>query len=51
MADDLLDQHPRCLVLGVRVLPESMAPARARLDIAGAVLSAAAVVLILLPLV
>ncbi|MFF5082615.1 MFS transporter [Actinoplanes sp. NPDC000266] len=39
------------LVLAVRVLPESATPARARLDVAGAVLAAAAVVLILLPLV
>ncbi|WP_067852208.1 MFS transporter [Nocardia shimofusensis] len=39
------------LVLGIRVLPESTAPARARLDIIGALVSAAAVVLILLPLV
>ncbi|SCL66373.1 drug resistance transporter, EmrB/QacA subfamily [Micromonospora citrea] len=39
------------IVLGVRVLPESTAPVRARLDVAGAVLSAAGVVLVLLPLV
>lgn len=39
------------LVLGIRVLPESTAPERARLDLTGAVLSAVAVVLVLLPLV
>ena len=39
------------LILGARVLPESTAPGRARLDVAGAVLSASGVVLVLLPLV
>jgi EmrB/QacA subfamily drug resistance transporter len=39
------------LVLGSRVLPESHAPVRARLDVVGAVLAAAGVVLVLLPLV
>ena len=39
------------LVLGMRVIPESTAGTRARLDLAGAVLAAAGVVLILLPLV
>lgn len=39
------------LALGARVLPESTAPERARLDVAGAVLSATGVVLVLLPLV
>ncbi|MEV4282128.1 MFS transporter [Actinoplanes xinjiangensis] len=39
------------LVLGSRVLPESTAPERARPDVVGAVLSAVAVVLVLLPLV
>ncbi|GLW97531.1 MFS transporter [Microtetraspora sp. NBRC 16547] len=39
------------LVLGVRVLPESTAERRARLDVAGAMLSALAIALILLPLV
>ncbi|MFG1991961.1 MFS transporter [Actinoplanes sp. NPDC048988] len=39
------------LVVGIRVLPESTAPERARLDVAGALLSAGAVVLVLLPLV
>ncbi|SHN44677.1 MFS transporter [Cryptosporangium aurantiacum] len=39
------------LLLGARVLPESTAPVRARLDFTGAVLAAAAVVLVLLPLV
>lgn len=39
------------LVLGIRVLPESSAPRRARLDLAGAALSALAIALILLPLV
>jgi EmrB/QacA subfamily drug resistance transporter len=39
------------LLLGLRVLPESTAPDRTRLDVTGALLAAAAVVLILLPLV
>lgn len=39
------------LVLGMRVLPESTAAQRARLDVAGAALSATGVVLVLLPLV
>ncbi|MFF8935526.1 MFS transporter [Streptomyces paradoxus] len=39
------------LVLGARVLPESLAPVRARLDMAGTVLVAVAVLLVLLPLV
>ncbi|GAA2765259.1 MFS transporter [Streptomyces paradoxus] len=39
------------LALGARVLPESLAPVRARLDVAGAVLVAIAVLLVLLPLV
>ncbi|MFF8712134.1 MFS transporter [Streptomyces sp. NPDC015184] len=39
------------LALGVRTLPESTAPRRARLDVAGALLSATAVLLVLLPLV
>ncbi|MBL7254096.1 MFS transporter [Paractinoplanes lichenicola] len=39
------------LILGLRVLPESTSPAPARLDAAGALLSAVAVVLVLLPLV
>lgn len=39
------------LALGMRALPESHAPTRSRLDVIGAVLAAAGVVLILLPLV
>lgn len=39
------------LVIGSRVLPESHAPARARLDLTGAALAAAGVVLVLLPLI
>ncbi|MFB7917910.1 MFS transporter [Streptomyces sp. NPDC056061] len=39
------------LLLGMRVLPESTAERRARLDVPGAVLSALAIALILLPLV
>lgn len=39
------------LVLGARVLPESTARQRARLDVVGALLAATAVVLVLLPLV
>ncbi|MFF7870517.1 MFS transporter [Streptomyces qaidamensis] len=39
------------LALGARVLPESLAPVRVRLDAAGAVLVAVAVLLVLLPLV
>nr|WP_255718391.1 MFS transporter [Micrococcus sp. ACRRV] len=39
------------LILGVRFLPESHAPTRSRLDVPGAVMAAAAVFLILLPLV
>ncbi|WP_129841097.1 MFS transporter [Streptomyces sp. RFCAC02] len=39
------------LALGARVLPESVAPVRARPDVAGAVLVAVAVLLVLLPLV
>lgn len=39
------------LVLGVRVLPESHALSRSRLDVIGAVLAAAGVFLVLLPLV
>ena len=39
------------LVLGIRVLPESTAGQRARPDVTGAILSAVAVVLVLLPLV
>ncbi|WP_253272570.1 MFS transporter [Arsenicicoccus sp. oral taxon 190] len=39
------------LALGVRVLPESHAPARSRLDVVGAVLTAGGVFLLLLPLV
>ncbi|OLF07546.1 MFS transporter [Actinophytocola xinjiangensis] len=39
------------LVLGARVLPESTAASRARLDVPGAVLSCAGVVLVLAPLV
>ncbi|XVV16319.1 MFS transporter [Actinoplanes sp. CA-131856] len=39
------------LILGLRVLPESTAPERARPDVVGAILSAGAVVLVLLPLV
>lgn len=39
------------LTLGVRVLPESQAPARSRLDVAGALLATGGVFLVLLPLV
>lgn len=39
------------LILGIRFLPESQAPARSRLDVTGAFLAAAGVVLVLLPLV
>lgn len=39
------------LALGVRFLPESHAPGRTRLDMAGALLAAAGVLLVLLPLV
>ncbi|MER5834759.1 MFS transporter [Streptomyces sp. NPDC002130] len=39
------------LALGARVLPESHAPVRTRLDVTGAVLVAVAVLLVLLPLV
>ncbi len=39
------------LVLGARVLPESSAPRRARLDLPGAALAATLAVLVLLPLV
>lgn len=39
------------LVLGIRVLPESAAEQRSRLDVTGALLSAAGVVMVLLPLV
>ncbi|ACZ88108.1 MFS transporter [Streptosporangium roseum] len=38
------------LIVGVRFMPESRVPGNARLDLAGAVLAAAAVVLLLLPL-
>lgn len=39
------------LALGVRVLPESNSPARSRLDVVGAALASAGVVMVLLPLV
>lgn len=39
------------LVIGSRVLPESHAPVRVRLDLTGAALAAAGVVLVLLPLI
>lgn len=39
------------LVLGMRFLPESHAPGRTRLDVTGAILAAAGVFLVLLPLV